>query len=295
MRRARRRAVGAPIRDVLAPQVSSRHREDERNVSSGVGGHHRCELADQDRSWPGVGTGKNTSTARESVWRRWVIAVLASGVAFALSLAPAQGATRKIEIHAVYNAPKCPSGTALTPIPRAKLTVTIGSQTIRRVLDERGTAELEVSSTAKEARAKVTLDGNVLEIDPYGASTPYSFTEELRLAGHNTFTVEPQQLEDRGALSAWSILSLGTELGRTSMPAGVSLPKVTARYDPGRGPTGGLPDVPGHNTAYDSGTREILIDSISFADEFEPWVLLHEYGHHVLGTVADPGPDSGGA
>jgi hypothetical protein len=225
-------------------------------------------------------------------WRVVALMSLVSGLVVMLPAA-AHGETRPIQIHAVYDAPTCPSGTAVTSIPGAKLAVTIGSSTVHKVLDAHGTAELDVPSTATKARATVTLDGQLLQVAPYSSSTPYSFTDALTLTNKSTFKVEPQLSDDRGAASVWTILSQGKALALSSMPAGVTLTKLIARYEPGHGPTGGV-DVLGHNTKYDKTDHEILVDSVSYADEFEPWVLLHEYGHYVLDAVADPGPNATG-
>lgn len=211
---------------------------------------------------------------------------------------PAAGAaaTKEIKIKAQYEAPSCPSGKgSMQPLPRAKLLVEFGSRTIRDRLNDQGVANLKLKGKARELKAKVVLDGDLLAVSPYDKDAPYSYVDGLKLTDKKTYGLKIQELEKAGAASAWAILSRGAKVGQAAAPAGIDLGKVIARYDSGRGPTAGLPDLPGSETAYDADKSEILIDSRTRADEFEPWVLNHEYGHHVLEKVANPGPDAAGA
>lgn len=226
----------------------------------------------------------------------FVLSLLVAFVAPLTDPSGARGAERKIKINAQYEAPSCPSSKeSMQPLPRAKLLIKFGARTLRKQLNDQGVANLELKGRAKELKAKVVLDGKFLAVTPYGKEAPYSYVDDLKLTDKETYGLKIKEPEKVGAASAWSILSAGAKVAETSAPAGVDLGKVTARYDSGRGPTAGLPDVPGTETAYDADSAEILIDSRTRADEFEPWVLNHEYGHHVLEKVANPGPNAAGS
>jgi hypothetical protein len=224
------------------------------------------------------------------------LASLGALLAVSLCGAAAPAHARGITIKASYRAPACPSGKpALHPLPRAKVAVTLGDRTVRKHLNLKGAADLKLHGKGDRMRVTLTLEDDLLSVQPYGERHPYTFIEELKLSKKHTYRVKVEDpLAKRGAASAWTLLTYGAAEASRSLPAGVKLKPITARYDPGRGPSAGLPDVDSTETAYDSATKQILIDSRTRADEFEPWVLLHEYGHHVLDAVADPGPDAEG-
>jgi hypothetical protein len=216
-----------------------------------------------------------------------------------LAVAPggASAAKRHVKLQARYLGVSCPSGdrNAVLPLPDAKLVVKFGSRTIRTVLGPNGDTDLTLKGRGHRFKAKVVLDGDLVEVDPYGDNEPYSYTDSLKLTRKRTYTMKLDDLEHAGAASVWSILRQGAELAKRSMPTGVTLAKVAARYDPNRAVSAGNPDDEPGVSYYDANTDQIFVESRGRAEEFEPWVLLHEYGHHVLETVAEPGPDSGGS
>lgn len=225
------------------------------------------------------------------------LATLIAASLLALAPAGADAAQRHVTLQARYVGVSCPSGDrdAVLALPDAKVVVHFGTRTIRTALGPDGAADLTLKGRAHRFTAKVILDGDLVEVDPYGSDEPYSYTDSLKLTKKRTYTLKLDDLEHAGAASAWSILRQGARVAERSMPTGVPLAKVVARYDPNRAVSTGNPDDEPGVSAYDGDTNQIFIESRGRAEEFEPWILLHEYGHHVLQTVAEPGPDSGGS
>jgi hypothetical protein len=226
------------------------------------------------------------------------LAVLTVGL-IVPAVAPA--AKRQVTIKALYQGVSCPSGerNAMKRLPHAELVVRFGGRVIRTRLNRAGIAKLRVGGRTRKLRATVILDGKLLAVRPFSKGDPYRIPGSLTLPRKGTKVTRTFAIRERGpagAAGAWSILSEGPELAKRASP--VALSKVVARYEVGqRPPHGGGTDIPGRLSAYKNG--QIWIDGRvpaagEVGDEFEPWVLLHEYGHHVLGEVADPGPGRGG-
>jgi hypothetical protein len=100
-----------------------------------------------------------------------------------------------------------------------------------------------------------------------------------------------------GAANIYNWLARGADIAQRSSP-GVTLPEVTARWRYASDFTTWLGDT--NATLYQDGADAIVIGGKqslsppSLRNEYERYSILHEYAHHVIKYVADPGNTEGG-
>lgn len=230
---------------------------------------------------------------------RLAAALGAVALVVAPAAAPAAEQGVRVSGHVVYRAPGCHGTTAVTglhPLSHAELVLRrAGGPAARVRLDARGRFATRLRGHG-DARGRLRLDGPLLTVAGYGDTEPITIAvgapiDVDRGRARVTLRVDGAGGEHRAA-SVWAILARAAVLTERAAPKHVRLAKVVAHVDPGHRPPG-TGDVPGSSTAYDHG--RIYVDSVSRADEFEPWVLLHEYGHFVLEQVANPSLPASGA
>lgn len=229
------------------------------------------------------------------------IVVLVAGVAAAtVAIAPSAAVARPtkkpppVKGKVLFQAPACPSGKlTYRPLRGAKVVVRRGKQRARAVANRHGRFSARVAGRGKP-RVEVILASRGASVRPSGGKRPYRFVATprrgvIRLrAGVPVSTDLREPGSQAGAASAFDVINDGAAFARRSLPRNTKLPAVIVRY-----PGYGQPDGFGTRSAHAG--NEIFVDNVSVGDDaFEPWILLHEYGHHVLRSVADPGPDASG-
>jgi hypothetical protein len=174
------------------------------------------------------------------------------------------------------------------PLPDAKLVLTSADRSTQEVqLGRDGTYNGVQVSGALPVKAAVMLDDSQIaaRVDPStGRVVPVG---ALVARGDGP----------AGAASIFAILDKGAHVAAAASP--VVLPKVTARWRFGKrlDRASWLGDRP-PPTAYDDNANQIYISGAltgakPHRDEFEASVLLHEYAHHMMKYVADPGSTGG--
>jgi hypothetical protein len=97
-----------------------------------------------------------------------------------------------------------------------------------------------------------------------------------------------------GAANIWSVLNLGARVGRAASP--VHLPKIWARWRFKSDLKTWIGDSPPNtHTHWDPNDETIYVAGHRHGnrDDWEPFILLHEYGHALLQFVADPSSPGG--
>jgi hypothetical protein len=141
--------------------------------------------------------------------------------------------------------------------------------------------------------AYVELKSPFATIKAFGASHPYRIPVNLH-AGKNEVLIRHKGQD--AAANVATVIDEGARFAKHTLPAGATLPPVTVllRYT-----TDFSHDEKSvGQTAYFPARRTIEIDNDpkhpDYRYEWERFAILHEYGHHVLDSLADPGPRSGG-
>lgn len=234
-------------------------------------------------------------------WRRLagttVVGLLAlCGSARATLSGPASGASvgeRQLSGEVVYGYRQCTSAPASrqAPLAGAELLVRAADgRVITTRLDGRGRFDV-LLPPALPVKAWAVLSDSELSVSPDAAGAgPYhiplgavAFQQGRRLVLRRRFVITGPGFE--GAANIWTVLHKGTTVASAASP--VRLPAVTARWSYGR-------DLSAGGTHYDPSNHTIYVGSEGGTrDEWEPWPLLHEYGHHMLYIVADPQASGG--
>src|SRR4051812_36260975 len=191
----------------------------------------------------------------------------------------------------VHDAGECPGQPARVPLADAPFRVSRnGAKTVTGRLNSKGSLRARIGGRGP-AKLTVTLADRRIRVMPPGAGAkPYSFGHVYqRGRGHVVVILSGDQ--SGGAANIWSLLHGGADVAAKALPPGVRLRRVTAifkdEYD-------AAADDDISSSAYDPASEEILVGSRGRADQWEPWVLLHEYGHHVHRLVAPIGPEQQG-
>jgi hypothetical protein len=208
----------------------------------------------------------------------------------------------------LYESRGCYFGpTSEAPLPDAKLVLTSADGSTQEVrLGRDGTYNGVQVSGALPVKAAVILDDSQIAVSPDAPGAgPYEVQlgDAARLDPSTGRVVSIGTLVARGdgpagAASIFAILDKGAHVAAAASP--VVLPKLTARWRFGKRldraswlgdrPPPSAYDPNGSNQIYISGA---LTGAQPHRDEFEANVLLHEYAHHVMKYVADPGPTGG--
>jgi hypothetical protein len=193
----------------------------------------------------------------------------------------------------------CPGQAARVPLANAPFLLTRrGAEPKRGRLDAKGSLRTKIDGRGPAKLTIILADQRVRVVPPNDLDAtppvvdpkPYRFTYRYEGGGGRKFVILAGH-QDAGAASVWTWLDRGAAVAAKALPTGVRLQRVDAIFKNGYEP-GGLDDI--ESSAYDHGNREILVGSRGRADQFEPWVLLHEYGHHLRYHFGDLGPSSRG-
>jgi hypothetical protein len=165
------------------------------------------------------------------------------------------------------------------------------------VLDAAGHFRVRVRGTGP-LMGYVELEGRYLSVRPdLRGSVPYKLDMGRLVAGRSfrTNRVYFDSLGDAGAASIWTILNFGARAARGISSKKLNPIRVLWRYKADLRTW--IRDQDGSAYIYQRRLDDPTITVGGFAsgakrDEYESSVLLHEYGHHVLDSVADPGPES---
>lgn len=175
---------------------------------------------------------------------------------------------------------------ALVPLPGAKLELDRAlTAPVITTLSATGTFKTSIGGRGP-IHAFVILDGPRIEVAPKTVGkAAYRLKLGVLTAGRND-SVEIRADLPAGAANIWTVLNQGASVAAKVSP--VTVPKVTARWRDDADLQPSMIDLsPG--TAYWRGTRSIFLDGQgAHSDQWETWVILHEYGHHLLRAVADP-------
>jgi hypothetical protein len=220
------------------------------------------------------------------------MAGIVATIAFGAIAAPATAGTVTGKFVYSTGDNACPGQPARAPLANAPFRVKRkGAKAVKGRLDAKGSFKARIRGGRGPAEVEVTLADKELRVMPPGAGAkPYSFSHKFDGgAGHVFFILSGDQSGGTGSI--WSALDRGRTVALKALPPGVKLRLVTAifknEFDPG-----GEDDVA--SSAYDPATEEILVGSRGRPDQFEPWVLLHEYGHHVHDHLGEIGPEAQG-
>jgi hypothetical protein len=144
---------------------------------------------------------------------------------------------------------------------------------------------------------EIVLDGPGIAVGPDIAGTGPYHIELGTLARGKPFTTNRVKLDspgDAGAANIWMMLN-GAATFAADAAAPKRIPKVRAGWRYSANLTKWLGD---HTPSqYDSARKWIHIGGRGggqFRDEWTRFPVLHEYAHHVLDTIADPGPAATG-
>jgi hypothetical protein len=225
------------------------------------------------------------------------LALVLGGTADKLAVGAAAKARRQSAVFGVVEYAKRPCYTSamesLVPLPDAQLVLarTRGAPYVGRLSPEgRFRVPLGKIRGAGPIAVEVILDGALIAVAPNAIDRPYRLKlgtvvtdreNEIKITGNGY----------AGAANIWTVLEEGAIAAEEASP--VHLEKVWARWrdNADLDPAG---DDFGEGTAYDGPQALYINGAGARRDQWEPFVLLHEYGHHVLASVASPGP-SGGA
>jgi hypothetical protein len=161
------------------------------------------------------------------------------------------------------------------------------------VLDHYGRFQVTIGGGGKLS-AVITLDSPAISVAPdRTASKPYAIEVEELEAGRSfrTNRIFVDGLAEAGAASIFALLNEGASLARAVSPVRVKHVRALWRYG------ADLQTWLGDSASSRYGDAAIHVGGNrdgSQRDEFEAFPLLHEYGHHLLEAVADPGVDAVG-
>jgi hypothetical protein len=186
-----------------------------------------------------------------------------------------------------------PSKRVETPLAGAKVLLhRAGGADVTTTLDHAGAFHGRVRGHGP-VTATVVLSGRPGSVTP-GAkgSQPYHLPIGSLHAGSNA-PVVLRGNGPAGAANIWMVVSAGAAVAERASPVPISPVHVAWRYNA---------DFSNHSeeghlgtSAYDYATNTLYVDGTkSRQDQWEPFVLLHEYGHHVLLSVANPGKSASG-
>ena len=198
---------------------------------------------------------------------------------------------RELDAQVVYGYRRCTSAlpSSQAPLPGAEVLIRPAQgREITARLDSRGRFHVRLPATLP-IKAWVVLQDRLLSVAPdeTGAG-PYHIPlgalvfhqKDRSLVLRRRFVITGDNFD--GAANIWRVLHEGGLVAERVSP--VHLPPVTARWTYGR-------DFSAGGSHYDSANQTIYVGSAGGThDEWESWPLLHEYGHHLLSAVADPGP-----
>jgi hypothetical protein len=204
----------------------------------------------------------------------------------------------------------CYSGNAMRELPLANARIQLnpsGANPVEAPLDAQGRFQNVQVPQAERIEAFAITDGPRVTVAPdVDGAQPYLIPLGEVTTSNQVFRIgaigsaPPQYTE--GAANIYGVLEEGATVAAAASP--VAIPKIRARWRYGLGGNW-LGDRAG--SAYDPNTNSIFVggrqspptgdisgtpESVASArDEYEKLPLLHEYGHHVLETVAAD-PDS---
>jgi hypothetical protein len=232
---------------------------------------------------------------------------VACGLAVCAPTPTLQGRTLQGQV--LYEKRSCYRGpTSLAALPDARLVLTAADgTTFNTALSPTGTYSVTVSGPLPLS-AKVVLDDARVAVGSVAGGGAY----EVALGPAATANLQAPDGVDvisqfiargdgpAGASNIFAVLDDGAIAAGAASP--VPIPKVTARWNYAADLTSWLADQgnseydDSSSPRYDAGSKTIMVGGGSNGearDEWEAFPLLHEYAHHVLATVADPGPTGG--
>jgi hypothetical protein len=139
--------------------------------------------------------------------------------------------------------------------------------------------------------AYVELTSAFATIKPFGVSHPYRIPVNVH-AGKNDVLIRHNG--QGAAANVATEIDHGARFAHATLPAGATLPPVTVRLRYTSNFSFDETAIgPSH---YDPGTIEIDNNPKhpDYQGEWERFTILHEYGHHVLHSLTDPGERRGG-
>jgi hypothetical protein len=232
---------------------------------------------------------------------------VACGLAVCAPTPTLQGRTLQGQV--LYEKRNCYRGPeSLAALPDARLVLTAADgTTFNTALSPTGTYSVTVSGSLPLS-AKVVLDdarvavGSVAGGGAYEVALGPAATANLQAPGGVDVISQLVARGDgpAGASNIFAVLDDGAIAAGAASP--VPIPKVTARWNYAADLTSWLADQgnseydDSSSPRYNAGSKTIMVGGGSNGearDEWEAFPLLHEYGHHVLATVADPGPTGG--
>jgi hypothetical protein len=157
---------------------------------------------------------------------------------------------------------------------------------------EFGTFDVKLGGSGS-IKAYVELKSQFATITPFGANHPYRIPVNLH-AGENEVLI--RQKGQSAAANVATVIDHGAFFAKETLPAGATLPAVTVllRYTTDFSHD----ETSVGDTAYYPKRRTIEIDNDpkhpTYKYEWESFAILHEYGHHVLDSLADAGSLQGG-
>jgi hypothetical protein len=231
---------------------------------------------------------------------------------------PAGQINQKVSGDVTYDRRTCrTSGTTKTPLSSARIDlVPTQGNTVQARLDDAGHFQTTdpVSGTLP-VKAYLVLDGPRVKVKPdtnlvsdaYQISLGDVIVSKVT-SGTQTIEFKPLHVAAgaagsdpgieaaTGAANIYSQLAHGAKVVDGATPQGVTIPKITARWRWTSDFTTWLGDD--NPSRYVDGADQIIIGGHhtppTQRDEYEQYVVLHEYAHHVIKYVADPGPTSTG-
>jgi hypothetical protein len=231
---------------------------------------------------------------------------------------PAGQINQRVSGDVTYDRRTClSSAAAKTPLSSARLDlVPAQGQTVQARLDDAGHFQTaNAVSGSLPVKGYLVLDGPRVKVKPDTNLVGDAYQIPLgdviisKINGPNQ-TIEFKPLHvaagaaggDPGTEAMTGAANIYSQLAHAALgvdnavPAGVTLPKITALWRWASDFTTWLGDS--NSTRYVDGADQLFIGGINSPPasraEYERYAILHEYAHHVIKYVADPGNTSGG-
>ncbi|MDX6581592.1 MAG: hypothetical protein QOI10_776 [Solirubrobacterales bacterium] len=171
-----------------------------------------------------------------------------------------------------YKDKSCQLGDLIPTLKGAVVFAERGAETDSDKIDANGNYKLEFKHGSGAAKASVLLDGGGVRVTRANGRNTWELPLGKIAPGDENLEVVPDNggITPAGAANIFFVLSQGAAVARAVSP--VKIDKVRVIW-----PTG--------ETDYEKKTKTIRLEA---GTEWAPAVPLHEFGHHVLATVADP-------
>ncbi|HEV3310233.1 MAG TPA: hypothetical protein VG815_06930, partial [Chloroflexota bacterium] len=170
----------------------------------------------------------------------------------------------------------------LTPVPNAFVQLVRGTKSTTWPLNANGRFRASLSGTGS-TYGYLLLNGPRLAVSPNSSGAkPYRIPLGWVKAGANAFKLSGNG--PAGAANIWTVVSMGQNFAASVSP--VRIPPLKVAWRENANLAAGSPFDGTDDTYFDGANNTLMVDGGgNRQDQWEPFVLLHEYGHLVLTTI----------